>query len=70
MSLSQPFSNPVNENLMELLIMVDALKRLRREDYCGHSLYAYARQEKKSAPREPITARMVADILSTAESTG
>lgn len=63
----QPCSKPVNETLMELLIMVDALKRASAGRITTViPFYAYARQEKKSAPREPITARMVADILSTA----
>lgn len=63
----QPFSKPVNETLMELLIMIDALKRASAGRITAViPFYAYARQEKKTAPREPITARMVADILSTA----
>lgn len=63
----QPFAKPVNETLMELLIMVDALKRASAGRITTIiPFYAYARQEKKTAPREPITARMVADILSTA----
>lgn len=65
--LIQPISNPVNEHLMELLIMIDALKRASAGRITAViPFYAYARQEKKTAPREPITARMVADILSTA----
>ncbi|HEY8392144.1 MAG TPA: ribose-phosphate pyrophosphokinase [Capillibacterium sp.] len=63
----QPFSRPVNETLMELLIMIDALKRASAGRITAViPFYAYGRQEKKTAPREPITARMVADILSTA----
>ncbi len=63
----QPFSKPVNETLMELLIMIDALKRASAGRITAViPFYAYGRQEKKTAPREPITARMVADILSAA----
>jgi ribose-phosphate pyrophosphokinase len=58
--------NNINDTIMELLIMVDALKRAsvgRITTVIPY--YCYARQEKKSAPREPITARMLADIIST-----
>lgn len=60
----QPLSTPVNEYLMELLIMIDAAKRASAGRITAVIPYfGYARQEKKDAPREPITARMVADIL-------
>ncbi|MGE5557890.1 MAG: ribose-phosphate diphosphokinase [Bacillota bacterium] len=64
--LIQTFGYPVNENIMELLIMIDALRRASagRITACI-PYYAYARQEKKVAPREPITARMLADVLHT-----
>ena len=58
---------PVNDSLMELLIMIDAAKRAS-----AHSVsavithYGYARQDRKAAPREPITAKLVADLLTTA----
>jgi ribose-phosphate pyrophosphokinase len=58
---------PVNDALMELLIMVDAAKRASSRSITAvipH--YGYARQDKKSAAREPITAKLVADILTTA----
>ncbi|MGQ9779688.1 MAG: ribose-phosphate diphosphokinase [Bacillota bacterium] len=62
----QPLSAPVNENLVELLIMIDALKRASAGRITAViPYYGYARQEKKTAPREPITARMVADIITT-----
>lgn len=64
--LIQTLGSPVNENLMELLIMVDAAKRASaRSVHAVIPYFAYARQEKKDAPREPITAKMVADLLST-----
>ena len=62
----QPFSQPTNENIMELLIMIDALKRASAGRITAViPYYGYARQEKKDAPREPITARMLADIITT-----
>lgn len=64
--LIQTLSDPVNEHLMELFIMVDAAKRASaRSIHAVIPYFAYARQEKKDAPREPITAKMIADLLST-----
>jgi ribose-phosphate pyrophosphokinase len=63
----QSVSAPVNDALMEFLIMVDAAKRASAESITAvipH--YGYARQDKKSAAREPITAKLVADLLTTA----
>lgn len=65
--LIQPIIAPVNETLMELLIMVDAAKRASAGKIVvviPH--YGYARQDKKSAAREPITAKLVADLLTAA----
>ena len=57
----------VNDALMELLIMADAAKRASARTICAViAHYGYARQERKAAPREPITARLVADLISVA----
>ena len=57
----------VNDALMELLIMADAAKRASARSICAViAHYGYARQERKAAPREPITARLVADLSTVA----
>jgi ribose-phosphate pyrophosphokinase len=64
--LIQSFSRPVNDMFVELLVMVDALKRSSAGTINAIIPYfGYARQEKQDAPREPITAKMVADVLTT-----
>lgn len=65
--LIQPTSAPTNDNLMELLIFIDALRR----DSAGRitaviPYYGYGRTDKKDQPRVPITARLVADLISVA----
>jgi len=63
----QPTSNPVNEHLMELLIMCDALKRASaRSINLIIPYYGYCRQDRKSKSREPITAKLVADLIQAA----
>ena len=63
----QPTSYPANDNLVELLIMVDALKRASARNITAViTYYGYARQDRKTRGREPISAKLMADLLSTA----
>lgn len=60
----QPICPPVNSNLMELLIMIDAMKRASASRITAViPYYAYGRSDRKDQPRVPITARLVADLL-------
>ncbi|ASV67713.1 ribose-phosphate diphosphokinase [Cytobacillus sp. FSL W7-1323] len=66
----QSTSNPVNEHLMELLIMIDALKRASAKTInIVMPYYGYARQDRKARAREPITAKLAANLLETAGAT-
>lgn len=63
----QSFSNPVNNHIMELLIMLDAFKRASAYRITAViPYYGYARQDRKVQPRVPITAKLVADLITTA----
>lgn len=63
----QPTCDPVNENLMELLVMLDAFRRASPQRVTAViPFYGYARQDRKTVGREPITAKLVANLLTTA----
>ena len=63
----QPLCAPVNQHIMELLIMLDAVRRASAARITAViPYYAYARQEKKTAGREPISAKLLANLLTTA----
>ncbi len=63
----QPLSSPVNKSLVELLIMIDALKRASAGRITAViPYYGYGRTDKKDQPRVPITARLIADLLTVA----
>lgn len=65
--LIQPTCAPANDTLMELLIMIDAFRRASaRRINVVMPYYGYARQDKKIKPREPVTARLVADLITVA----
>jgi ribose-phosphate pyrophosphokinase len=65
--LIQPFSSPVNRSILELLIMIDALKRASAARITAViPYYAYGRTDKKDQPRVPITARLIADCITVA----
>lgn len=66
----QSLSPPANEHIMELLVMIDALKRASASEITVvMPYYGYARQDRKAAPREPITAKLIADLLEAAGAT-
>lgn len=66
----QSTCTPANEHIMELLVIIDALKRASASDVTVLlPYYGYARQDRKTAPREPITAKLIADLLEKAGAT-
>lgn len=66
----QSTNTPVNDNYMELLIMIDALKRASADSInVIMPYYGYSRQDRKAAPRQPISAKLIADLLQTAGAT-
>lgn len=66
----QTLSDPVNDNLMELLIMIDALKRSSAASITAVTPhYCYSRQDRKAIPRTPISAKLVADLITVAGAT-
>lgn len=63
----QPLNSPSAENIMELLIMIDAMKRASAKEVCAViPYYAYARQDRKTQPRDPITAKLLANLVAAA----
>ncbi len=67
MFIVQSLCEPVNENLMQMLIMIDAAKRASAKRIVAViPWYAYSRQDRKTKPREPITARLVANMIQAA----
>ncbi|BBM35718.1 ribose-phosphate diphosphokinase [Pseudoleptotrichia goodfellowii] len=66
----QSTSGPVNENIMELLIFIDALRRSSAKEIVAViPYYGYARQDRKASPREPITSKLIANLLTVAGAT-
>ncbi len=66
----QSTSSPANDNLMELLIMIDAMRRSSAASITAVvPYYGYARQDRKTAPRVPITSKLIADLLESAGAT-
>ena len=66
----QSTSKPVNESIMELLIFIDALRRSSAKEIVAViPYYGYARQDRKASPREPITSKLVANLLTVAGAT-
>ena len=67
MFIVQSLCDPVNKNLMQLLVMIDAAKRASAKRIVAViPWYAYSRQDRKTKPREPITARLVANMIQAA----